>query len=92
MWWRAMRCNTGHGVVGASVSQAQHVRGMPWESGGTLGRSWAVMWCFGMRHFASWWMTVVCVGLASFGASSRVSGGTRPVIGGTGSCFEPVGA
>ena len=92
MWWRAMRCSTGHGVVGASGSQAQHVRGMLWESWGTRGRSRAVMWCFGMRHFAPWWMTVVCVGLASFGASSRVSGGTWPVTGGTGSCFDPVGA
>ena len=79
MRWRAMRCNTGHGVVGASWSQAQHVRGMLWESWKTFGRSGAVVWCFGMRHFAPWWMTVVCVGLASFGASSRVSGGTRPV-------------
>ena len=33
-------------------SQAQHVRGMLWESCGTFGRSRAVMWCFGMRHFA----------------------------------------
>ena len=37
-------------------------------------------------------MTVVCVGFASFGATSRVSGGTGPVTGGTGSCFDPVGA
>ena len=59
---------------------------------GTRGRSRAVMWCFGMRHFALWWMTVVCVGLASFRASSRVSGGTQPVAGGTGSCFDPLGA
>ena len=86
-----MTCNTGHGVVGASESQAQHVRGMPWESWGTFGRSQAVMWCFGMRHFASWWMTIVCVRLASLGASSRVSGRTGPATGGTGSCFEPVG-
>ena len=92
MWWRAMRCSTGHGVVGASGSQAQHVLGMLWESSGTRGGSRAVTWCFGMRHFAPWWMTVVCVGLASFGASSRVGGGTGPVTGGTGSCFEPVGA
>ena len=92
MWWRAMRCSTGHGVVGASGSQAQHVRGMLWESWGTRGRSRAVMWCFGMRHFAPWWMMVVCVGFASFGASSRVSGGTGPVTGGAGSCFDPVGA
>ena len=42
----------GHGVVGASGSQAQHVRGMLWESWGTFSRSQAVMWCFGMRHFA----------------------------------------
>ena len=68
------------------------MRGMLWESWGTRGMSRAVMWCFGMRHFALWSMTVVCVGLASFGASSRVSGGTGPVTGGTGSCFEPVGA
>ena len=59
---------------------------------GARGRSRAVMWCFGMRHFAPWWKTVVCVGLASFGAGSRVSGGTGPVTGGTGSCFKPVGA
>ena len=38
MWWRAMRCSTGHGVVGASGSQAQHVRGMLLESWGTRGR------------------------------------------------------
>ena len=92
VWWRAMRCNTGHGVVGASGSHSQHVRGMLWESWGTFGRSQAIMWCFGMRHFAPWWMTAVCVGLASFGASSRVSGRTGPVTGGTGSCSEPVGA
>ena len=92
MWWRAMRCNTGHGVVGDSGSQAQHVRRMLWEPCGTFRRSWAAMWCFGMRHFAPWWMTVVCVGLASFGANSRVSGGTWPVTGGTGLCSEPVGA
>ena len=47
---------------------------------------------FRYAPFAPWWMTVVCVRLASFGASSRVSGGTGPVTGGTGSCFEPVGA
>ena len=87
-----MRRSTGHGVVSASGSQAQYVRGMLWESWGTRGRSRAVMWCFGMRHFSRWRVTVVCVGLASFGASSRVSGGTGPVTGGTGSCFEPVGA
>ena len=92
MWWRAMKCSTGHGVVGASGSQAQHVRGMLWGSWGTRGRSRAVMWCFGMRHFAMWWMTVVCVGLASFGACSSVSGGTGPVTGGASLCFEPVGA
>ena len=91
MWWRAMRCNTGHSLVGALGPQAQLMRGMLWESWGTFDRFWAVMWCFGMRHFAPWWMTVVCVGLASFGASSRVSGGTGPVTGGTSSCFELVG-
>ena len=80
VWWRAMRCSTGHGVVGALGSQ------------GTRGRSRAVMWCFGMRHSAPLWMEVVCVGLALFGASSSVGGGTRPVTGGTGSCSEPVGA
>ena len=90
MWLRAMRCYTGHGVVGALGSQAQHVRGMCLESWGTAGRSWAVMWCFGTRHFAPWWMTVVCVGLALFEASSRVGSGTWPVTGGTSSCFEPV--
>ena len=78
-------------MVGALESQAQHVRGMCWESWGTAGRSRAVMWCFGMRHFAPWRMTVVCVGLTSFGASSRVSDGTGPVTGGTGLCFKPVG-
>ena len=87
-----MRCNTSDGVVGASGSQPENVRGMLWESWGTFGRSQAVMWCFGMRHFVLWWMTVVCVGLASFGASSRVSDGTGPATEGTGSCFEPVGA
>ena len=66
-WWRAMRCNTGHGVVGDSGSQARHVRGMLWESCGTFGRSQAVMWCFGMRHCAPWWMTVVCVGFPQLG-------------------------
>ena len=68
-------------MVGASGSQAQHVRGMLWESWGTFGRPWAVIWCFGMRHFAPWWMTVVCVGLASSGASSRVSGRTGRLSG-----------
>ena len=92
MWWRAMRCNTGHGVVGDSESQVQHVRGMLWALWGTFGRSQAVMWCFGMRHFAPWWMTPVRVGLPSCRATSRLSGGTGPVNGGTGSCFEPVGA
>ena len=92
VWWLAMRCNKGHGLVGASGSQAQHVRGMLWESWGTFGRSRAVMWHFGMRRFAPWWMSVVCVGLALFRASSRVSGGTWPATGGAGSCFEPVGA
>ena len=41
------------------------------------------MWCFGLCHFPPWWMTVVCVSFASFGASSRVSDGTWPVTGGT---------
>ena len=86
-----MWCNTGHGVVGALGSQAQHMRGTYSESWGTAGRSWVVMWCFRMRHFAPWWMTVVYMGLASFGATSRVSVGTGPVTGGTGSCFQPVG-
>ena len=63
------------------------MRGMLWELWGTFDRSCAVMWCFGMRHFASWWMRVVCVGLASFGASSWVSGGTGPVDGGDGFAF-----
>ena len=85
-----MRCNTGHGVVGALGSQAQHVRGICWESWGTVGRSWDVMWCFGMRHFAPWRMTVVCVGSALFGAKSRVRGGTLTVTGGTGPWFEPM--
>ena len=82
MWWRAMRCKTGHGVVDALGSQAQHVRGMLCESWGTFGRSWAVMWCLGMRHFASWWMTVVCVGLSSFGASIGLAVGPGPSPGG----------
>ena len=86
-----MRCNTGHRVLGALESQAQHVGGMLWESWGTVSRSWAVMWYFGMRHFASWWMTVVCVSLVSFGDSSRVSVGTGPITGGTGLCCEGVG-
>ena len=76
------RCNTGHGVVGALGSQAQHMRGVCWELLGTVGRSWVVMWCFGMRHFAPWRMTVVCVGLALHGASSRVSAGPGPSPGG----------
>ena len=90
MWWRAMSCNTGQAVVGALESQAQNVRGICCESLGTTGRHWGVMWCFGMRHLALWWMMVVCVGLASFCASSRVSGGTLPVTGGIGSCFDPI--
>ena len=81
----------GHGVVGALGSQAQDVRGMCWESWQTAGGSWVVMWCFGMRHFAPWRMTVLSVGLASFGASSRVSGWTWPIARATGSCFEPMG-
>ena len=91
VWWRALRCNTGHGVVGALGPLVQHVLGMCWQSLGTAGRSWAAMWCFGMCHFAPRWMMVVCVRLASFGASSRVSGGTQPVNGGTGSSSESVG-
>ena len=79
-------------LVGASRSQGQHVRRMLWVSWGIFSRSRAVMWCFGMRYFAPWWMTVVSVGLASFGASSSVSGGTGPATGGTGSCSEAVGA
>ena len=31
------------------------------------------------------------MGLASFGASRRTSGGTAPIAGGTGSRFKPVG-
>ena len=92
LWWRAMRCNTSHGVVGALRSQAEHVRGTVWESWGTFGRSHMVMWCFRTRHSAPWWMTVICVGSASLRASSRVSGGTGPATEGTGLCFEPVGA
>ena len=51
------------------------------------------MWCLGMRHFAPLQVTVVCVGLASFVASNRVSGGTWTVVGirGNGSCCEPMG-
>ena len=67
------------------------MHGMCWESLGTAGRSCMVMWCFGMCHFAPWRMTVFCVHLASFGASSRVSSGTWPVTGGTGSFCEPMG-
>ena len=59
--------------------------------GGPLVGPWGAMWCFGMRHFAPRWMTVVCVGLASFAASSRVSGQTWPVCGGEGLCVEPLG-
>ena len=77
-----MRCNTGHGVVGASGSQAKHVRGMLWGSWGSFGRSWAVMWCFGMRHFAPWWMTVVCVGLACLGPVVGLAVGLGPPSGG----------
>ena len=87
-----MRCSTGHGVVGALVSQAQHVRGTCLESWGTAGRSWGIMWCFGMCHFAPWWRMVICLGSASFGANSRVSRGTFLVSGETSSCFEPMGA
>ena len=54
----------GHGVEGAPGSQAQHVRGTLWKSWGTFGRHRSVMWSFSMRHFAPWWMTVVCLGLA----------------------------
>ena len=50
--WRALKCNTGHGLVGALASQAQHVRGICLETWATAGRSRGVMWCFGMRHFA----------------------------------------
>ena len=42
------------------------------------------MWCFGMRNSFPWWVRVVCMGLASFGASRKVSGGTAPVAGGGG--------
>ena len=81
----------GYGVVVALGSQAQLVRSMWWESWGTAGRSWVVMWCVGMHHFAPWRVTVVCVGLALFGASSRVSGRTWPVTSETGLCVEPTG-
>ena len=91
VWWRAMRCNTGQGVVGGLGSQAQHVQGICWESWGTAGRSGGVMWCFAMHQLAPWRMMVVCVGLVLVGANNRVSGATLPVSGGTGSCFEPVG-
>ena len=64
------------------------MHGLLWELWRAFSRSPAVIWCFGMRYLAPWWMTVVCVGLASFWASSRVSGRTRPVTGGTGSCYE----
>ena len=73
-----MRCNTGHGVVGALESRAQHVPGMLLESWGAFGRSPAVMWCFGMRHFAPWWMMVVCVGLASLGPAVGLVVGLGP--------------
>ena len=56
-----MRCNTGHGVVGASGPHAQHVRGMLWESWETFCRCLAVMWSFSMRHLAPCRMTVVFV-------------------------------
>ena len=57
-----MRCDTGHGVVGATGSQAQHVHGMLWESWGHLvglGRSCGASVCailplrFGLRGFGS---------------------------------------
>ena len=83
LWWRAMRCSTGHCAVGVLGSQAQHVQGTCWESWGTSGRSPGVMWCLSMAHCAPRWMMVVCVGLGSFGASNRVTGGTLPVTGGT---------
>ena len=86
-----MRCNTGQGFVSALGSQVQNVRGVCWESWGNAGRSLGDMWCFGMRHFAPWWMMVLCVVFASFEASSRVGGGTLPITGRTDSCFEPVG-
>ena len=43
LWWRAMSCKRKHGVVVVLGSQAGHVRGMCWESGGTAGRSQVVM-------------------------------------------------
>ena len=78
-------------VVGALGSQAQHVRDISWVSWETAGRSWGIMWCFGMCHLGPWRMTVVCVGLALIGANSRVSGESSPVTGGTALCFEPSG-
>ena len=48
------------------------------------------MWYFGMRHFATWWVMVVCVGLSSFGASSSVGGWTTAVAGRMASCFSPM--
>ena len=59
---------------------------------GCLGHDMTISLISPQHQLAPWWMTVVCVGLASFGASSRVSGGTGPATGGAGSCFEPVGA
>ena len=84
-----MRCNTGHGVVRALASRAHYVRGICWQSWRTTSTFWGVIWCFGMRHFTLWWMMVVCVGLTSFGANSRVSGGTLPVTGAQATALSP---
>ena len=48
VWWRATRCNMGHGVVGALGSQAQHVQSICWESSGTAG-------LFLGRHVVFWY-------------------------------------
>ena len=75
----------GHGVVGVFVSHPQQKRAACLKSQQTAGRLRGIMWCFGMRHFATWWVTVVWVGLASVEAYSRASGGKGPVTGGIGS-------
>ena len=77
VWWHAMRCNRGHSLVGTLGSQAQNVRGVPQESWRTAGRSWGIIRVFVCATFPV--VDDAGEGLASFGASSRGSGGTLPV-------------
>ena len=86
-----MRFNAGHVMVGALGPRPKHVQGICLESWGTAGRSWGIMWCFGMRYFAPWQMMVVCSGFANLRANSSLSSRILPVSGGTGSYFEPTG-